>query len=265
MLKAILYYILLIAEFVVTLIIAGLATGVYFAFAAQNGTNYPHQTDIERIAIPMVAFFTLLSGLFVWFTFSHYKFSKFSLGKVQPAAKWKAMLYATLPILGFTLAFYASMNLFHIDFMPKEITQMTFVTWLPSALVGSFFSAYVFYGAIQEELIRCGKKLWVQMLTLCLMMLPACLMVVTKNGDISAHFTILGMISTIYACWVYQKTRSTIVLLVVYFIPNLTPSAITSTPLCIILLAVGAIMTISSWIILQKNMPKMLLSEDENE
>lgn len=264
MLKAILYYILLIAEFVVTLIIGGLAVGFYIA-AAMN-TNYykTHQDAIEQAANPIVIIFTVLAGLIVWLTFSHYKFSKFSLGKVQPAAKWMAMLHFTLPILGFTLTFYGMSHLFHINFMPKEMTQMNFLTILPFAIVGSFLSAYVFYGAIQEELIRSGKKLWVQMLTLCIMMIPACMMVAV-DGDFSVHFTILGMITTLYSCWAYSKTRSTIVLFVAYLIPNLVPSSLTPTPVSIAFLIIGIPLTLYGSVSLLKKMPQLLLTENDHE
>ena len=262
MLKAILYYILLIAEFMITLIIGGLAVGFYIAVAMKTDYYKTHQAAIEQAANPIVICFTVLAGLIVWLTFSHYKFSKFSLGKVEPAAKWKAMILSTLPILGITMAYYGLMNLLHIDFMPKEMTQMSFITIVPFALVGSFLSAYVFYGAIQEELIRNGKKLWVQILTLCIMMLPMCLLEESSTGNF-VYFTILGLVSTIYGCWIYGKIRSTIVLFVVYLIPNLVPIAISSIPLCIILIIVGIALAIGGGMMLNKNLPEILTNEDE--
>ena len=264
MLKAILYYILVIAEYIVTLIIGGLAVGFYVAIAMQTGYYKSHQAALESAGTVVIVSFTVLSGLIVWCTFSHYKFSKFSLGKVVPQAKWKAMTYLTLPILGITMAYYAILNLLHIDFMPKEMTQMNFLTFLPFAIVGSFISGYVFYGAIQEELIRCGKKFWVQTLTLCIMMLPLCLLTESATGNVM-YYTVLGMASTVYGCWAYQLTRSSIVLYAVYLIPNLVPSIITSTPLCIALIIVGIAMLIAGEIWLKKHKDSIIAEEDEDE
>ena len=264
MLKAILYYILLIAEYMITLIIGGLAVGFFVAVAMQTGYYKSHQAALESAGTVIIVSFTVLSALIVWLTFNHYKFSKFSLGKVVPQAKWKAMTYLTLPILGVTMTYYAMLNLLHIDFMPKEVTQMNFLTFLPLAIVGSFISGYVFYGAIQEELIRCGKKFWVQMLTLCIMMLPLCLLTESATGNVM-FYTVLGMVSTVYGCWAYQLTRSSTVLIVVYLIPNLVPSIITSTPLCFALIIVGIAMTLGGGIWLKKHKDTIIAEEDEDE
>ena len=264
MLKAILYYILLIAEYMITLIIGGLAVGFYVSIAIQTGYYKSHQAALESAGTMIIISFTVLAGLIVWLTFSHYKFSKFSLGKVVPQAKWKAMTYLTLPILGITMAYYAILNLQHIDFMPKEMTQMNFLTILPFAIVGSFISAYVFYGAIQEELIRCGKKLWVQTLTLCIMMLPLCLLTESATGNVM-YYTVLGMVSTVYGCWAYQLTRSSIVLYAVYLIPNLVPSVLTSTPICFALILVGIAMTLGGGMWLKKHKDSIIAEEDEDE
>lgn len=265
MLKAILYYLLLIAEFLITIILGGLVVGMYMAVAMQTGYYGKKEQAFENAVFPIMAIILLVGILVIWGTFGHYKFSKFSFGKVRPAAKWKAMLYTPLPIFGFTLAFYAITNLLHLNFLPKEMTEMKYIIFLPYAFFGSFLSAYVFYGAIQEELIKSGKKLWVQMLTLCIMMLPACVLVVTSEGDISLHFTILGMISTIYACWVYEKTRSTIILLAVYILPNLIPFSFGSVPLGIALLIVGIAITVCGGITVLKKIPEMLEEEEEYE
>ena len=261
MLKAILYYLLLIAEFMITLILGGSVVGIYMAIGEKKG--YLNDTAALNSELsPIVIGISFLSMLIVWFTFGHYKFSKFSLGKVNSTTKWKAMLYTSLPMFGITLAYYAAMNLFHIDFLPKEMTQLGYFDFFPFAIIGSFFSAYVFYGAIQEELIRCGKKKWVQLLTLCLMMLPACVMSATESGDFSVNITILGMITTVYGWWMYSKTRSTIILFVIYFTSNLIPSHIPSTPLCIALIVIGILMMVGGFKILKSNLPQ-LLTEDE--
>lgn len=263
MLKAILYYLLLIAEFVITLFIGGFAIALYIAFYAGTEATADQASFISD-ASPVVVSFSLLSMLIVWFTFYKAKFSKFTLGKVLPAAKWKTMLYTSLPMLGFTLAYYAAMNLLHINFLPKEMTEMGYLKFIPYAIVGSFFSAYVFYGAIQEELIRCRKKKWVQLITLILMMLPACVMTVSNEGDISwEHLGVLGLISTCYGFWIYGKTRSTIILFVIYFVSNLAPSQILSAPLAGALLIIGLVMTVFGWIALRKELPEMI-EKDEN-
>ena len=254
MLKAILYYILLIAEYMITLIIGGLAVGFYVSIAIQTGYYKSHQAALESAGTMIIISFTVLAGLIVWLTFSHYKFSKLSLGKVVPQAKWKAMTYLTLPILGITMAYYAILNLLHIDFMPKEMTQMNFLTLLPFAIVGSFISAYVFYGAIQE----------VQTLTLCIMMLPLCLLTESATGNVM-YYTVLGMVSTVYGCWAYQLTRSSIVLYAVYLIPNLVSSVLTSTPLCYALILVGIAMTLGGGMWLKKHKDSIIAEEDEDE
>ncbi len=261
MLKAILYYLLLIAEFLITIIIGGSLVGIYMAIGETKGYLSNEKAFANEIS-PILIGMSFLSMFLVWFTFGHYKFSKFSLGKVNPVNKWKAMLYTCLPMFGITLAYTAAINLFHIDFLPKEMAQMEYTHYLPFAIIGSFFSAYVFYGAIQEELIRSGKKKWVQLLTLCLMLLPACIMSVTETGDFSIDLTFLGFISTVYGCWMYGKTRSTILLFVIYFTSNIIPFNIPSTPLCIVLIVVGIIMAVGGFRILRDNLPQ-LLTENE--
>lgn len=262
MLKAILYYILLIAEFLITLIIGGTILGLYLAIGDSKG--YPTENNaLNEEAFPIIIGFSLLSMFIVWFTFGHYKFSKFSLGKVMPAAKWKAILYTNMPSLGITLIYYAASNLYHVDFLPKEMRDMDYLNFLPFAVVGSFFSAYVFYGAIQEELIRCGKKKWVQLLTLCLMMLPASVISDTDSGDLNVELTFLGLVSTCYAFWIYGKTRSTIILFIVYFVSNLVPFHIESKVVCIILIVLGIALTAYGWVSLRKKLPDFLAKDDD--
>lgn len=263
MLKAILYYILLIAEFIVTLFVGGLALSFYMLY------KYPKEAIADKAAFendasPIIIFFSLLSMVIVWVTFYKAKFSKFTLGKVLPAAKWKAMLYTSLPMFGFTLAYYAAMNLFHIHFLPKEMDELGYLSFVPYAVVGSFFSAYVFYGAIQEELIRCGKKKWTQLLTLCLMMFPMYAMTISEETNICwEYLAILGILSTCYGFWIYGKTRSSILLFVIYFISNLVPTQIKSEPLAIFLIVIGLAMTVWGYINLRKKMPLMLTNEEE--
>ena len=265
MLKAILYYILLIAEFFVTLAIGGFLLGLYLSFCFQK-EEISSKTALISESTPVVTAFCILSMLVVWFTFHKAKFSKFTLGKVRREAKWQAMLYASLPIFGFTMAYYAMMSLFHIHFLPKELTDMSFIASLPFILVGSFFSAYVFYGAIQEELIRCGKKKWVQLLTLCIMMLPACVLTVSSEGDVSVeHFGVPGILSTCYAFWVYGKTRSTIVLFVVYIMSNLVPYqlALAPLPISIICAILGLVIMVYGYFQLKRKF-SLTINQDED-
>lgn len=163
MLKAILYYILFLAEYLITIFIGGFLVGFYLAINIPSG-SHSHQIEgpeesiypfiQEESIYPFIMVIGFLGILIVWFTFGHYKFSRFSLGKVIPADKWKAMTICTMPILGFTMVFYSIMNLFHLDFLPKQMMEMSYLGFLPYNIIGSFISVYIFYGAIQEELIR---------------------------------------------------------------------------------------------------------------
>lgn len=263
MLKAILYYILLIAEFIVTLFVGGIALSFYIMYESPKG-GITNEAAFLNDAAPIIIFFSLLSMVIVWITFYKAKFSKFTLGKVLPAVKWKAMLYTSLPMFGFTLAYYAAMNLLQIHFLPKEMNELGYWAFVPYAVVGSFFSAYVFYGAIQEELIRCGKKKWIQLLTLCLMMLPMCLLTISEENNLRwEYLTLLGLISTCYGFWIYGKTRSSILLFAIYFVSNLVPTQIKSEPLTIVLIIIGLAMTVWGYINLRKKMPQILMNEEE--
>ena len=260
MLKAILYYILFLAEYLIIIFIGGFLVGFYMAINIPSGSHSqqiegPEESIYpiiqEESIYPFIMVIGFLCILIVWFTFGHYKFSRFSLGKVIPADKWKAMTICTMPILGFTMVFYSIMNLFHLDFLPYNIIE-------------SFISVYIFYGAIQEELIRCGKKKWVQLLTLSIMMLPACMMSVTPSGDINVDLTVIGFITLCYCSWIYGKTRSTIILIVLYFVSNLVPFHFESKVLGILLLIAGAALTIGGLAALSRKLPEMLV-KDENE
>ena len=160
--------------------------------------------------------------------------------------------------------FYSIMNLFHLDFLPKQMMDISYLGFLPFNINGSFISAYIFFGAIQEELIRCGKKSWVQLLTLSIMMLPASMMSVTPSGDINVDLTVLGFITLCYCSWIYGKTRSTIILFVLYFVSNLVPFHFESKVLGILLLIAGTALTIGGFAALSRKLPEMLV-KDENE
>lgn len=263
MLKAILYYILLIAEFIVTLFVGGIALSFYIMYKSTKG-GIANEAAFLNNASPIFIFFSLLSMVIVWVTFYKAKFSKFTLGKVLPAVKWKAMLYTSLPLFGFTLAYYAALNLLQIHFLPKEMNELGYLAFVPYAVVGSFFSAYVFYGAIQEELIRCGKKKWIQLLTLCLMMFPLCLLIISEENNLRwEYLTLLGLISTCYGFWIYGKTRSSILLFAIYFVSNLVPTQIKSESLAIFLIVIGLAITVWGYVNLRKKMPLVLTNEEE--
>ena len=157
MLKAILYYILFLAEYLITIFLGGFLVGFYMSLNIPSGSHNQQIGALEESIYPFMLVIGFLGILIVWFTFGHYKFSRFSLGKVIPAAKWKAMTICTMPILGFTMVFYSIMNLFHLDFLPKQMMEISYLGFLPYNIIGSFISAYIFFGAIQEELIRDRK------------------------------------------------------------------------------------------------------------
>lgn len=268
MLKAILYYFLFIVVFFITIVFTGFLFGIYLAYievgASKGYFDEKSTAALTTPSSPFIMGMLLLCMLVIWQTFRHYKFSKFSLGKVVPTYKWKAIAYGSMPLLGITMVYYAITNLLHIDWLPKEMTEIEYPMFLPYAIFGSFISAYVFYGAIQEELILNGKKRWVQCLTLCLMMIPASILTASTNGDFSLDLTFIGIVSTCYCCWFYEKTRSSIVLFACYFISNLVPFKFDSIPLGIALVVVGIPLTIFGIISLRKNLTNWL-QQDESK
>ena len=140
MLKAILYYILFLAEYLITIFLGGFLVGLYMAMNMPSGSHSQQIEGLEESIYPFMMVIGFLGILIVWFTFGHYKFSRFSLGKVVPAAKWKAITICSLPILGFTMVFYSIMNLFHLDFLPKQMMEMSYLGFLPWNVIGSFIS-----------------------------------------------------------------------------------------------------------------------------
>ena len=140
MLKAILYYILFLAEYLSTIFLGGFLVGLYMAMNMPSGTHSQQIEGLEESIYPFMMVIGFLGILIVWFTFGHYKFSRFSLGKVIPAAKWKAMTICTIPIVGITMVFYSIMNLFHLDFLPKQMMEMSYLGFLPWNVIGSFIS-----------------------------------------------------------------------------------------------------------------------------
>lgn len=265
MLKAILYYILLIAEFIITIFAGGFAVGIYIALCMDKN-QFTDKDKIVTELSPVMTGICIMSMLIIWLTFYKAKFSKFTLGKVIPSKKWKTMLFTSLPMVGITLFYYTLMNLFQIQLMPKEMGEIGYLMFIPFALFGSFITAYIFYGAIQEELIRCGKKPWVQLLTLCIMILPLCAFSILRDNHISwEYLAILALICMCYCVWLYGKTRSSIILFVVYIASNLVPylTEKLSLPVALLLLAIGLALTICGTIGLRKYLPEMI-EKDEN-
>ena len=98
MFKSILYYILMIAEICSTMFVGGIVMGIYFASSGKlEEVNANDQASFLKAGTPIIYVFCILAILILWFTFSMAKFSKFTLGRVNPAYKWKAMFWYTLP------------------------------------------------------------------------------------------------------------------------------------------------------------------------
>lgn len=265
MLKAILYYILLIAEFIITIFGCGFAMGIYIALCMDK-LDFTNKEEIVNKLMPMLIVIIMISMLIIWLTFHKAKFSKFTLGKVIPSQKWKAMLFTSLPVMGITLFYYTLMNLLQIQFVSKEMEEIGYLKFIPFALFGSFITSYIFYGAILEELIKCGKKKWVQILTLCIMTLPLSTFSVSRENHISwEYLAILATICIFYSVWIYGKTRSSIILFVVYLASNLIPifREKLSFPIALLLFAIGLALTTYGIIGLRKYLPEMIEKDED--
>ena len=265
MLKAILYYILLIAEFIITIFGCGFAMGIYIALYMDK-LDFTNKEEIINKLMPMLIVIIMISMLIIWLTFHKAKFSKFTLGKVIPSQKWKAMLFTSLPVMGITLFYHTLMNLLQIQFVPKEMEEIGYLKLIPFALFGSFIASYIFYGAILEELIKCGKKKWVQLLTLCIMMLPFSIFSVSRENHISCEYlAVLATICIFYSVWIYGKTRSSIILFVVYLSSNLIPIFMEkiSLTIALLLLAIGLALTTYGILGLRKYLPEMIEKDED--
>lgn len=152
MFKSILYYILMIAEFCSTMFVGGIVIGIYLAVSGKlEEVNANDQASLLKAGTPIIYVFCILAILILWFTFSKAKFSKFTLGRVNPAYKWKAMFWYTLPLFGITLMFIALFNLLDIKIYNKEIMPFDYIGMLPMILISSFISAYIIFGAITKN------------------------------------------------------------------------------------------------------------------
>ena len=182
----------------------------------------------------------------LWFTFSKAKFSKFTLGRVNPAYKWKAMFWYTLPLFGITLMFIALFNLLDIKIYNKEIMPFDYIGMLPMILIGSFISAYIIFGAIYEELIKCGKKTWVSYLTVLVFSIIPFIATTVGQSLTWIIMMIWSIVQTSLLFYIYKNTRSTIVTFVACIICNLIPTDISSIPLCTAMGCFGSTLTASS-------------------
>lgn len=133
-------------------------------------------------------------------------------------------------------------------------------------LVGTFISAYVFYGAILEELLKSGKKKWVVLLVYLLMIMPTTLTAGSGEGMALWIFYVLAALPcTLYGFWLYCKTRSSIVIFAVYLISNMVPSNLGSNRVTILVCILGLGMMGYGFYLLKKNIEPLLIQEDEEE
>lgn len=248
MFKSILYYILMIAEFCSTMFVGGIVIGIYLAVSGKlEEVNANDQASLLKAGTPIIYVFCILAILILWFTFSKAKFSKFTLGRVNPAYKWKAMFWYTLPLFGITLMFIALFNLLDIKIYNKEIMPFDYIGMLPMILIGSFISAYIIFGAIHEELIKCGKKTWVSYLTvLVFSIIPFIATTLGQSLTWIIMMMIWSIVQTSLLFYIYKTTRSTIVTFVACIICNLIPTDISSIPLCTAMGCFGSTLTASS-------------------
>lgn len=248
MFKSILYYILMIAEFCSTMFVGGIVIGIYLAVSGKlEEVNANDQASLLKAGTPIIYIFCILAMLILWFTFSKAKFSKFTLGRVNPAYKWKAMFWYTLPLFGITLMFIALFNLLGIDIYNKDFMAFSYMERLPMILIGSFISAYIIFGAIYEELIKCGKKTWVSYLTvLVFSIIPFIATTLGQSLTWIIMMMIWSIVQTSLLFYIYKNTRSTIVTFVVCIICNLIPTDISSIPLCTAMGCFGSTLTASS-------------------
>ncbi len=248
MFKSVLYYILMIAEFCSTMFVGGIVIGIYLAVSGKlEEVNANDQASFLKAGIPILYVFCILAMLILWFTFSKAKFSKFTLGRVNPAYKWKAMFWYTLPLFGITLMFIALFNLLGIDIYNKEIMPLDYIGMLPMILISSFISAYIIFGAIYEELIKCGKKTWVSYLTILVFsIIPFIATTLGQSLTWIIMMMIWSIVQTSLLFYIYKTTRSTIVTFVACIICNLIPTDISSIPLCTAMGCFGSTLTASS-------------------
>lgn len=248
MFKSILYYILMIAEFCSTMFVGGIVIGIYLAVSGKlEEVNANDQASFLKAGTPIIYVFCILAMLISWFTFSKAKFSKFTLGRVNPAYKWKAMFWYTLPLFGITLMFIALFNLLGIKIYNKEIMPLDYIGMLPMILISSFISAYIIFGAIYEELIKCGKKTWVSYLTvLVFSIIPFIATTLGQSLTWIIMMMIWSIVQTSLLFYIYKTTRSTIVTFVACIICNLIPTDISSIPLCTAMGCFGSTLTASS-------------------
>ena len=157
------------------------------------------------------------------------------------------MFYYTTPLFGITLMFIALFNLLGIKIYNKEIMPFDYIGMLPMILIGSFISAYIIFGAIYEELIKCGKKTWVSYLTvLVFSIIPFIATTLSQSLTWIIMMMIWSIVQTSLLFYIYKTTRSTIVTFVACIICNLIPTDISNIPLCTAMGCLGSTLTASS-------------------
>ena len=157
------------------------------------------------------------------------------------------MFWYTLPLFGITLMFIALFNFLGIDIYNKDFMAFSYMERLPMILIGSFISAYIIFGAIYEELIKCGKKTWVSYLTvLVFSIIPFFASTLGQSLTWIIMMMIWSIVQTSLLFYIYKTTRSTIVTFVACIICNLIPTDISSIPLCTAMGCFGSTLTASS-------------------
>lgn len=254
MFKAILYYLLMIAEFCITIFIGGFAMGLYLAFSGVMGSKNLSQDELVMMGAPVMMGIFVLGMLMLWFIFYKAKFSRFTLGNIDPKRKWKTFAIFTLPILGFTLCYNSLMSFLGIDMTPHNTHLPPNWEYTETAvLAGSFISAYVIFGAIAEELFKGGKKIWVIYLTLFIMsILPSSIVFFDEPISRALPVFILGIAQFTYEFWLYKKTRSTLLLFLESLVIEGIPSFYTNNLTCIALWAIGFTLMTGGYVCLKK-------------
>ena len=129
----------------------------------------------------------------------------------------------------------------------KEIMPLDYIGMLPMILISSFISAYIIFGAIYEELIKCGKKTWVSYLAvLVFSIIPIIATTLGQSLTWIIMMMIWSIVQTSLLFYIYKTTRSTIVTFVACIICNLIPTDISSIPLCTAMGCFGSTLTASS-------------------
>lgn len=255
--KAILYYLLLITEFIVTFFVGGFALGIYVAYTGNTKEFGNPMSSIRTEFYPLMVAFYILCMLIIWFTFYKAKFSKLTWGNIESADRMRTTFNAVIPIMGFTMLYYYVLHLFDITLSTDETLTLGYFQSIPFLCIGSFLVGYVFFGAILEELIKCGKKLWISFVTLFVMMAIISVFTYSKESTITCIvFLADTAICLAYGIWIYDKTRSTILLILVYLFTNIVPLELHSEIAYIFMGCLGTSLLTSGIINIRKQLEK---------